>query len=131
AAVQLVPARGSRSRNPAKPRRGGRHLSVRLTVLWHVAEAAASFGDLFAACPSRAGPPASAAALGLDHSRRGALMLVMGISCYYHDSAVAIVDEKEIKWAILEERLSRQKHDRRFPALALARGLQACGIAVD
>ena len=58
-------------------------------------------------------------------------MLVMGISCYYHDSAVAIVDENEIKFAIQEERLSRHKHDRRFPALAVARGLQACGITID
>jgi carbamoyltransferase len=57
-------------------------------------------------------------------------MLVMGISCYYHDSAVAIIDENEIKFAIQEERLSRQKHDRRFPALAVARGLQACGISI-
>jgi carbamoyltransferase len=58
-------------------------------------------------------------------------MLVMGISCYYHDSAVAIVDENEIKFAIQEERLSRRKHDRRFPALAVARGLQACGIGIN
>jgi carbamoyltransferase len=67
----------------------------------------------------------------LDSGSRGALMLVMGMSCYYHDSAVAIVDENEIKFAIQEERLSRQKHDRRFPALALARGLQACGIGIN
>jgi carbamoyltransferase len=58
-------------------------------------------------------------------------MLVLGISCYYHDSAVAIVDEDEIKFAIQEERLSRQKHDRRFPALALARALQACDISIN
>ena len=47
-------------------------------------------------------------------------MLRLGISCYYHDSAVAIVDDSEIKFAIQEERLSRRKHDRRFPALAVA-----------
>jgi carbamoyltransferase len=58
-------------------------------------------------------------------------MLVMGISCYYHDSAVVILDENEIKFAIQEERLSRRKHDRRFPALAIARGLQACGITIN
>jgi len=58
-------------------------------------------------------------------------MLVMGISCHYHDSAVAIIDENEIAFAIHEERLSRIKHDRRFPALAAARGLQACGIAIN
>jgi carbamoyltransferase len=58
-------------------------------------------------------------------------MLVMGISCHYHDSAVAIIDENEIAFAIHEERLSRVKHDRRFPALAAARGLQACGIDIS
>lgn len=55
-------------------------------------------------------------------------MLVMGVSCYYHDSAVALVDEHEIKFAIHEERLSRRKHDARFPFLAVGRALQAAGI---
>jgi carbamoyltransferase len=68
---------------------------------------------------------------GLDNCNWAPLMLVMGVSCYYHDSAVAIVDHDEIRFAISEERLSRQKHDRRFPALALARGMQACGISID
>jgi carbamoyltransferase len=58
-------------------------------------------------------------------------MLRLGISCYYHDSAVAIVDDSEIKFAIQEERLSRRKHDRRFPALAIAHGLQACGVPIN
>src|SRR5437763_13907048 len=55
-------------------------------------------------------------------------MLVMGISCYYHDSAVALLDEHEIKFAIHEERLSRVKHDARFPFLAVGRALQSAGI---
>ena len=55
-------------------------------------------------------------------------MLVMGISCYYHDSAVALVDENEIKFAIHEERLSRVKHDARFPFLGIGRALQAVGL---
>src|SRR5436190_15006609 len=58
-------------------------------------------------------------------------MLRLGISCYYHDSAAAIVDDSEIKFAIQEERLSRRKHDRRFPALAIAHGLQACGVPIN
>ena len=56
-------------------------------------------------------------------------MLVMGISCYYHDSAVALVDDDEIKFAIHEERLSRVKHDSRFPFLGVGRALQAVGLA--
>lgn len=58
-------------------------------------------------------------------------MLTMGVSCYYHDSAVAILDEYGIKFAIQEERLSRLKHNRRFPELALTRALQACGIRIN
>src|SRR5262245_29468928 len=54
-------------------------------------------------CASTEIPPQPA---GLDRSRRPALiMLIMGISCYYHDSAAAIIDSDEIKFAIQEERL--------------------------
>jgi carbamoyltransferase len=58
-------------------------------------------------------------------------MLVMGISCYYHDSAVALLDETQIKFAIHEERLSRIKHDARFPVLAIGHALEACGIGIN
>ena len=58
-------------------------------------------------------------------------MLVLGISCYYHDSAVALVDDNEIKFAIHEERLSRRKHDARFPVLAIGRGLAARGARIN
>lgn len=58
-------------------------------------------------------------------------MLVMGISCYYHDSAVAVLDDSEIKFAIHEERLSRVKHDARFPVLAIGHALEACGIGIN
>jgi carbamoyltransferase len=58
-------------------------------------------------------------------------MLVMGISCYYHDSAVAVVDDGEILFAIQEERLSRVKHDPRFPVLAIGHALEACGIGIN
>lgn len=58
-------------------------------------------------------------------------MLVLGISCYYHDSAVALVDERDIKFAIQEERLSRHKQDSRFPSLALGSALGACGLRIN
>ena len=48
----------------------------------------------------------------------------MGISCYYHDSALAVVDDDEIRFAIHEERLSRVKHDARFPVLAIGAALR-------
>src|SRR5579863_6162089 len=58
-------------------------------------------------------------------------MLALGISCYYHDSAVALVDDEAIRFAVHEERLSRVKHDERFPALAVGRALEAGGIRIN
>jgi carbamoyltransferase len=58
-------------------------------------------------------------------------VLVLGISCYYHDSAVALVDEDEIRFAIHEERLSRRKHDSRFPVLAIGGALDAAGLRIN
>jgi len=37
----------------------------------------------------------------------------------------------EIKFAIHEERLSRVKHDARFPVLAIGHALEACGIGIN
>ncbi len=58
-------------------------------------------------------------------------MPVMGISCYYHDSAVALVDDEQIRFAIHEERLSRLKHDARFPVLAIGSALKATGLRIN
>ncbi len=58
-------------------------------------------------------------------------MTVLGISCYYHDAAAAVVDRDEIRFAIQEERLSRVKQDDRFPTLAIARALEAVGMRVN
>ena len=40
---------------------------------------------------------------------------ILGISCFYHDSAAALIDNGEILAAVQEERFSRKKHDSRFP----------------
>src|SRR3954447_17562023 len=58
-------------------------------------------------------------------------MSVLGISCYYHDGAVALVDDNEIQFAIHEERLSRRKQDARFPALAVGRALEAAKLRIN
>jgi carbamoyltransferase len=55
-------------------------------------------------------------------------MWVLGISCYYHDSAVALIDDERIVFAIHEERLSRRKQDSRFPTLAIGRALEETGL---
>ena len=46
-------------------------------------------------------------------------MLILGISAFYHDSAVALIKDGEIIAAAQEERFSRIKHDASFPNMAL------------
>lgn len=46
-------------------------------------------------------------------------MVILGISAYYHDSAAAILVDGKIMAASCEERFSRVKHDKRFPAYAV------------
>ena len=40
---------------------------------------------------------------------------ILGISCFYHDSAAALIKDGEIISAAQEERFSRKKHDSSFP----------------
>lgn len=40
---------------------------------------------------------------------------ILGISCYYHDSAAALLLDGEILGAVQEERFTRKKHDAAFP----------------
>jgi carbamoyltransferase len=40
---------------------------------------------------------------------------IIGISCFYHDSAAALLCNGEIVGAAHEERFSRIKHDSSFP----------------
>ncbi len=42
--------------------------------------------------------------------------LILGISCYYHDSAAALIKDGEILGAVQEERFTRKKHDSSFPS---------------
>ena len=55
-------------------------------------------------------------------------MKLLGISCYYHDSAACLIDEGRIVAAAQEERFTRIKHDSAFPVNAvrycLAQGAQ-------
>ena len=53
---------------------------------------------------------------------------ILGISCYYHDSAAAIIKDGEIVAAAQEERFSRKKHDSRFPKGAIAYCLNSQSI---
>ncbi len=44
---------------------------------------------------------------------------ILGISCYYHDAAAALVVDGEIIGAAQEERFTRKKHDASFPKNAI------------
>jgi carbamoyltransferase len=58
-------------------------------------------------------------------------MYILGISCFYHDSAVALLRDGELVAAAMEERFSRKKHDNGFPALAIDFCLRKAGITAD
>ncbi|OSN03213.1 hypothetical protein AU510_15360 [Lonsdalea britannica] len=55
----------------------------------------------------------------------------IGLSCYYHDSAVALMKGQHIICALQEERFSRVKQDKRFPAQALQRILDDHDITLS
>lgn len=56
-------------------------------------------------------------------------MVIIGISAYYHDSAVAIIQDGKIIAAAQEERFTRIKHDAAFPMQALRYCLEEARIA--
>ena len=58
-------------------------------------------------------------------------MIVLGISAFYHDSAVAVIRDGRILFAAQEERFTRKKHDPSFPAQALAEAFRYCGITAS
>ena len=59
---------------------------------------------------------------------RGAILKILGISAFYHDSAAALVADGEIVAAAQEERFSRKKHDEAFPAQATQYCLREGGL---
>lgn len=58
-------------------------------------------------------------------------MHILGLSAYYHDSAAALVVDGALVAAVQEERLSRRKHDPRFPGLAIRSCLDQAGIGLN
>ncbi len=50
-------------------------------------------------------------------------MIILGLSAFYHDSAVAILKDGEVLYAAQEERFTRKKHDHSFPEKALRNAL--------
>ena len=54
--------------------------------------------------------------------------LVIGVSCFFHDSAIAIVENGIPIFCLQEERISRKKGDKRFPELALKAAISYLSI---
>lgn len=59
-------------------------------------------------------------------------MRILGLSCYYHDAAAALLEDGILVAAAQEERFSRRKHDPGFPGHAVAFCLRQAGcVAAD
>jgi carbamoyltransferase len=58
-------------------------------------------------------------------------MYILGLSCFYHDSAAALLKDGEIIAAAQEERFTRIKHDPSFPVNAVRYCLEEAGIDMD
>lgn len=58
-------------------------------------------------------------------------MKVLGISAFYHDSSAALVIDGVVVAAYQEERLTRVKHDPRFPYLSVMQILNDTGLSTD
>ena len=57
--------------------------------------------------------------------RANKIRFFIGISCFYHDSGVSIIDEDQnVLFAQGEERATRLKHDNNFPDLSIREGLK-------
>jgi carbamoyltransferase len=58
-------------------------------------------------------------------------LYILGISCFYHDSAAALLHDGELVAAAQEERFTRKKNDYGFPQLAIDFCLRQAGIAFE
>lgn len=55
-------------------------------------------------------------------------MYILGISCFFHDAAAALLKDGDLVGAAEEERFTRKKHDYDFPAHAIQFCLRKAGI---
>ena len=58
-------------------------------------------------------------------------MIILGISCFYHDSAVVIIKDGQVIAAAQEERFTRIKHDNNFPYKSIEYCLNSLRIAIN
>ena len=58
-------------------------------------------------------------------------MNIIGISCFYHDSAAALIINGNIISAVQEERFTRIKHDARFPINSIKYCLNSANLKIS
>ena len=59
------------------------------------------------------------------------LMRILGISCYFHDAAAALLVDGQLVAAAEEERFSRRKHDPEYPRHAIEFCLRSAGLVAS
>jgi carbamoyltransferase len=59
------------------------------------------------------------------------MIVILGISAFYHDSAAALVIDGEIIAAAQEERFTRKKHDASYPVNAINYCLSEAGLSFE
>src|SRR6266508_2889439 len=55
-------------------------------------------------------------------------MNILGISCFYHDSAACLMQDGRVVAAAQEERFTRKKHDDDYPAHSVRYCLREAGL---
>ncbi|MFN8236845.1 MAG: carbamoyltransferase [Chitinophagales bacterium] len=58
-------------------------------------------------------------------------MKILGISAYYHDAAVCLVEDGVVVYAAQEERFTRVKNDENFPSNAIINCFEFCKISLS
>ena len=58
-------------------------------------------------------------------------MIILGLSCHYHESAAALIIDGTVVAAASEERFTRVKHDQSFPKRAIEFCLKFAGITAS
>ncbi|MCG2711215.1 MAG: carbamoyltransferase [Candidatus Omnitrophica bacterium] len=58
-------------------------------------------------------------------------MYILGLSCFYHDAAAALIKDGKLIASTEEERFSRKKHDSGFPEKAINFCLEFAGISSE
>ena len=59
------------------------------------------------------------------------IMLILGVSAYFHDAAAAIVLDGKVLAAAQEERFTRVKSDASFPIHAIKYCMEFAGATLD